>query len=172
MNRKVWGFALAGLLAIPGSAAFAADETGRTHELFLRDAFTDSVLAGYRWESGVSLAGMVSSSRSELPTGTVKEHNIMLVLGQRIGVDEAEDWRSFWDLELGLGRNTVEVGGNSTKLRNVLVGSYIGAEVELGSNFRLAARLGVEYASEEVNASRTDSDLTVGVANVDLNWSW
>lgn len=60
-------------------------------------------MAGYRSANGWSLSGRALKSDADLAIGSNSLTYLELFAGKRSMLGESEDWRTFWDVELGGG---------------------------------------------------------------------
>lgn len=136
--------------------------------VFLRDAFTDAPTAGYRWASGWSISGQAAHQDDDHALGDASMTTFMLTAGRRAVVSEADRWRTFWDMDFGIGY--AKIPGDA--LNSMELGAWLGAEAFVTPRVGLAARIGAVYSKRELSAYLTRTELNVGRAQVELTYYW
>lgn len=84
--------------------------------LFVRDAFSDDKIAGYRFENGFYLGGWIASEKNELATGSIDSTRVTFNLGQRVTLHREGNWHGFWDADLSFGMTRLETGSSHPRL--------------------------------------------------------
>lgn len=136
--------------------------------VFLRDAFTDAPAAGYRWTNGWSISGQVAHQEDDHALGDASMTTFVLTAGRRAMVSEADNWRTFWDIDLGIGY--AKIPGDA--LNSLELGTWLGAEAFVTPRLSVAARIGAVYSERELSAYMTRTELNIGRAQVELAYYW
>lgn len=154
-------------LALSLSAADARADTDE-REFFLRGPLSDRPEAGYRWASGWSVSGRAGYRYDELAFGDSSALDVKAILGKRNFFEAENDWRTFWDIDLGVG--FVDLDGE--RLNSLELGAYLGAQVTLTTRLKLAGRVGAVYTRTERSTWATRNEGELARANLELSYSW